>query len=228
MGLEQASSPAVLAHVLRIHSKPLIKRKHRYLIHASAPYWAVGIGLYCLQNAWVTLLLYHGQIVLYIWLAKVDVKRNLLAGFSVKALATTVLPLSFFGPFLYAMFPHILSGGVSLQAWLQAYGLNHRQFLLLIPYFGIIHPILEELHWGRFRGDEHRRWIMCLFFAGYHVLVLARLLSPVWLIISFLVLAGAACLWMILHRRLQGGMIPFLSHWVADMGIIGATYLFAF
>jgi hypothetical protein len=200
----------------------------RDLLHASAPYMAVGIGLYCFRNAWLALLLYHLQIILYAGLFGTDIKKTLFHGFSAGYFLVTVLPLLFFGPLLHTFLPYILKHGVSLQEWLYTHGLSHRSCLLLMPYFGIIHPILEEIHWGRFRGCERRQWLMCFFFAGYHILVLASLLSTIWLIISFLVLAVVACLWTMLYKRLHGGIIPFLSHLVADVGIIGATYLFAF
>ena len=88
---------------------------------------------------------------------------------------------------------------------------------------------LKNINLGlKFREYENQQWIMCFFFAGYHVLVLANLLSYTWLIISFLVLVAVAYLWTILYNKLHGGIIPFLSHFVADIGIIGATYMFAF
>ncbi len=200
----------------------------QYLLHASAPYMAVGIGLYCFRNAWLALLLYHLQIVLCACLFKTEIRRILLQGFSKRHFLVIVLPLLLFGPLLYVLLPYILDEAVSLQAWLCSHGLSHRHYLVLIPYFGLIHPVLEEIHWGKFRACGHRQWVMCVFFAGYHVLVLAGLLGTIWLIVSFLVLALVAWIWMLLHERLQGGMIPFLSHLVADAGIIVAAYLCAF
>jgi len=209
-------------------NKLLDKIRYKRLIQASAPYIAVVIGLYYFRNAWLTLLLYHLQIILYGYLFKTDIKKLLFKGFSIKYFLILVIPLLFFGPLLYKFFPYILNDGTSLKEWLYAYGISNKNFIILIPYFCIVHPVLEEVHWGKSREYGNGQWIIYVLFAGYHILVLANLLSRTWLIISFLVLVGLAYLWAILYKKLNGGIIPFLSHLVADIGIIGVTYAFVF
>lgn len=212
----------------RRYQRQLNGHTYKYLLYAIVPYVAVGIGLYCLQNAAAALLLYHGQILVIAWLDRTDINKSLFFGFSPKALGASVLPLLTFGPLLYLLLPHVLREGVSLQGWLSVYGLSHRRFLLFMPYFGLVHPVMEEIHWGRFRGDPKGQWLMSLCFAGYHILVLAKLLTLFGLIISFGVLTLAAWAWTILYRRLRGGAVPFLAHMLADLGILGAAYVTAF
>lgn len=209
-------------------NKLLDKIRYKHLIQASAPYIAVVIGLCYFRNAWLTLLLYHLQIILYGYLFKIDIKKLLFKGFSAKYFLAFVIPLLFFGPLLYKFFPYILNDSVVFKEWLYANGISSKSFMILIPYFCIVHPVLEEIHWGKFREYANQQWIMYVLFAGYHILVLANLLSRIWLIISFLVLVGVAYLWTVLYKKLNGGIIPFLSHLVADIGIIGVAYAVVF
>lgn len=203
-------------------------KKYIDIFHVLSPYIAILLGLYYLKNAWLSLLLYHFQITIYTIFRKPDIRKLLFWGFSIKHFLIFVLPLLLFGLLLYILFPYILSNNILLKEWLYAHGLNNKNSLILIPYFCLIHPLLEEIHWGKFRESKKHAWIMCIFFAGYHMLVLANLLTPIWLIISFLILVAAAYAWAVLYKRLNGGVIPFLSHIFADVGIIGATYTFIF
>ncbi len=195
----------------------------RDLGQASAPYWAVFIGLYCFRNAWFSLLLYHFQIVLYACFLKPDIKKILCSGFSGKEFLRFVLPVALLGPFLFYFLPVMMCEHVSLAGWLQSYGLTEKTFFWLFPYFGGIHPVLEEIHWSRFRGRGRFSWMMYVLFAGYHVLVLGDVLKPLGLAACFFVLVAAACVWDFLYVKLKGGCIPFLSHLAGDLGIIGAA-----
>jgi hypothetical protein len=203
-------------------------RTYQHLIQAAVPYMAVIIGLYFCHHAWTALLLYHFQIILCACFFKADIRNLLFAGFSLKCFLFFVLPLLFLGPFLYLILPYMINDGVVLKEWLQGYGVSQKSFIILFPYFCTIHPLLEEIHWGKFRKLEKQQDMLFFFFAGYHILVLATLLSYIWLIIGFIVLIIVAWLWAMLFHKLRGGIIPFFSHIAADIGIISAAYVIAF
>ena len=225
----RSTGPLIAAGELNVmRNNKFNNRIYIDIFHALSPYIAVLLGLYFLKNAWFSLLLYHFQIIIYTIFRKPDIRKLLFWGFSIKQFLIFVLPLLLCGLLLYILFPYILSNNILLKEWLYAYGLNNKNFLILIPYFSLIHPLLEEIHWGKFRESKKYAWIMWIFFAGYHILVLANLLTPSWLIISFLVLVAAAYAWAVLYKKLNGGVIPFLSHILADIGIITATYTFIF
>ena len=59
------------------------------------------------------------------------------------------------------------------------------------PYFGLVHPVLERVHWSPLR---ERTPFAHPIFAGYHLLVLSSLLSVSWLLISFALLTTASFL----------------------------------
>ena len=197
-------------------------------LHALVPYAAVFLGLYCFKNAWLTLLLYHALIIFCAVYEKPDTPRILTGGFTLKRFMIFVSPLILFGPLLYILYPHVLSRDVSLADWLLTRGLNKQGFPVFIVYFCAIHPLLEEIHWGKMRADKEHTVLVCAAFAAYHVLVLVRLIHPGGLALCFGVLYVTAYVWTEFSIRFNGGMVPFLSHVAADWGIAGATYAFAF
>ena len=198
------------------------------LIHASAPYFAVLLGLYVFRSGWISIFLYHIQIVIYSCIFKKDLKKILFAGFSLKYFLLFVFPLLLFGPVLYRLFPHIITYDTSFQEWLYNYGLDHRSYIMLIPYFCIVHPVLEEIHWGKFRDNKDQHWTMHFLFAGYHILVLGKILSLPWILLSFSALVLISCVWTALYNNLKGGLVPLVSHTVADVATILSTYYFVF
>jgi hypothetical protein len=92
----------------------------------------------------------------------------------------------------------------------------------MIPYFGLVHPLLEQLHWGPLR--ERTPWAH-VFFAGYHVLVLGSLLRLPWLVLCALLLAGASMAWKHMAKRTGSLGAPVASHVGADLGVILAAWL---
>lgn len=198
------------------------------LIHASAPYLAVLLGLYVFRSGWISILLYHAQIVLCLCFFKTNIKQILFAGFSLKYFLLFVFPLLLLGPTLYCLFPYVIADGTSFREWLYGYGLGHRSYIMLIPYFCIVHPILEELHWGKFRDNKDKHWTMHVLFAGYHVLVIGGILGLPWVFVSFLALILTSYVWTALYDNLKGGIVPLLSHAAADAAIIVSAYYFVF
>lgn len=179
-----------------------------------APYIAVGMFWCVWNNAWLAILAYHVQIVLWNWPAVRSVRlpqarKDLLFA----------LPAVLAGPVLYVLIPLVTR--TELSAWLTAYHLSGTALLLMIPYFGFVHPVLEQIHWHPLR--EASAWSHP-FFAGYHIMVLSSLLTIPWLIVCFCVLVVASFAWNVICQRTRGLAIGVVSHILADLGVVVAAW----
>lgn len=179
-----------------------------------APYIAV-VMFWCVwPNAWLAILAYHAQILLWNWpdLRKVHLpqeRRDLFLA----------LPTVLAGPVLYALLPIITN--TELSAWLDTYHLSGPALVLMIPYFGVVHPMLEQIHWHPLR--ETFAWSHPLF-AGYHMIVLWSLVSLPWLIVCFFVLMGASIFWRLMCHRTRSLTVAVVSHTLADLGVVVAAW----
>lgn len=216
---------------------------------AMAPYAAVAIGLYGLQNAWVAILGYHAQILFWVWRDRRD-RRDprdprdrrdgrgpaapaglftapLKTGWSAPLLLGLGLPGLLLGPVLWVLLDVALRAGLVLGDWLARYGLSGSGWLLFVAYYGLLHPSLEQLHWDRLRRDRRRAGWAHLLFAGYHVLVLMLLLKPVWVAVSFGVLLATSIAWARVREHLGGLAVVAASHTIADAALMVTVYLLA-
>jgi len=179
-----------------------------------APYLSIGLFWLLLENGWLALLGYHAQILFW--------ARGRRPGLPVprgRALLTG-LPSLVAGPALYFLLPHITR--VDLGGWLDRFHVSGWALVLLIPYYGLVHPVLEQRHWGPLRNRTH---LSHLFFAGYHALVLFSLVSVPWLLFGIALLLGASVAWQVLARRTGGMMVPAAIHIGSDLGLITAAWL---
>lgn len=180
-----------------------------------APYLAVLVFWNGLANGWLAILAYHAQILF--WLPKRRAVSPTPVG--IRALKWA-LPMALAGPALYFLLPFITR--VELSAWLSDHRLSGWSLAAMIPYFGLVHPILEQRHWGPLR--ERTAWAHP-FFAGYHALVLASLLSGPWLALCLAVLLVASGAWHVMTMRFGGLTVPTSSHVLADLGVVLAAWL---
>jgi len=180
-----------------------------------APYFAVVIFWCIFSNAWLAILGYHAQAILWSRRTLSDLRRP--HQWQVLWLA---LPAIAAGPLLYWLLPYITR--VELSLWLTNHHLSNFSLLLMIPYFGIIHPLLEQLHWKQLREETP---IAHFMFAGYHMLVLHSLLTVPWMILCFVVLTISSFLWQLMTAKSNSLAAPVLSHVLADLGIIIAAWL---
>jgi hypothetical protein len=180
-----------------------------------APYFAVGIFWCVFSNAWLAMLAYHAQILLWSGRARAGVRKRRSARTMLPALPTAVT-----GPLLYFLLPHLTR--TDLSAWLADHQVSRLSLLLMIPYFGLVHPLLEQIHWAPLREKTPAAHLL---FAGYHVLVLYSLLTPAWLVLCFVALTGASLMWRRLAERTHGLAAPVASHVLADLGVIVAACL---
>ena len=191
-----------------------MNRKCTLWLRLLAPYFAVGVFWIGFSNAWLAILGYHLQIVLWHRFG-----RRLRARITEnRMVCCTSLLAVLAGPVVYFLLPRIAL--VDLAQWLEGYGLRRASLLVMIPYFWVVHPILEQLHWQRLRAETV--WAHA-FFAGYHVLVLYALLPFGWLVVSFLVLLGISLLWHKAGNTAQARWYCRGSHMLADLGIVLAV-----
>lgn len=180
-----------------------------------APYFAVGIFWCILSNGWLALLAYHGQTLFWSRqvvseLRKPSSRRTLL----------TALPMATAGPLLYFLLPYVTH--TDLSTWLENHHLSRLSLILMVPYYGFVHPLLEQLHWTQLR---ERTSFAHPLFAGYHMIVLYSLLSLPWLLLCFAVLVTASLVWQQMTRRSNSLSVAVASHILADLGIITAAYV---
>jgi hypothetical protein len=186
----------------------------RLTLKLLAPYIAVGFFWCFLSNAWLAILAYHVQIVLWSWSSLPQARRTVRA----RDLFLAV-PAILTGPLLYVLLPFITR--VELSAWLSNHHLAGISLLVMIPYFGLVHPFLEQAHWGLLR---ERTPLAHPLFAGYHVMVLSSLLPVPWLVLCFAVLVTASCLWQRVFQRTGTLAVPVVSHMMADLGVVLAAW----
>ena len=195
-----------------------------------APYLAVGVFWCVVPNAWLAILVYHAQIVFW-RLVKHPPRSGAGDGSELGTLTRSApgmrqravflaLPAALAGPLLYVLLPYITH--TELTAWLADHRLTGLGFILMIPYFGLLHPMLEQLHWSRLREETP---VAHLAFAGYHVLVLYSLLTLPWAIFCSAILVSASGIWRFTTDRSGSLMFAVVSHVLADLGIVVAAWL---
>ena len=189
----------------------------RLALKLLAPYLAVGVFWCVFGNAWFAILAYHFQILIWSRDSLKEVKWSLRPGH-----LWIALPAALAGPLLFFLLPYIAH--TELSTWLVQYHLSGAALVVMIPYFGFVHPLLEQMHWAPLRRQSP---VAHLAFAGYHMLVLYSLLTLPWLIISFVVLATASFAWRWMTEHSGGLAVPVLSHVLADLGIIVAAWMMA-
>jgi len=192
-----------------------VSMTEKRILKLMAPYFAVFVFWVLLSNAWLALFAYHAQILFWLKDSRPEVKLRLNRKALLLALPTVVA-----GPVLYFLLPHMTHS--DLPGWLGAHHVSRLTLALMIPYFGLVHPCLEQLHWSRLRDASP---LSHLVFAGYHVIVLYSLLGTPWLVMSFVVLAAASFLWHWMERTADGLTASIVSHVLADLGVIVAAWL---
>lgn len=186
---------------------------------------AVLVGLYLFRSAWTAVLLYHAGIVAFLLMRRrPNVWKRAWAGMRTPLLIPSVLVCAFAAPIVYFMWPWFAASETVLPEWMARYGLTGLSWLLLVPYFSIVHPVLEEIHW-RGLAPEGFVWLCWqdLLFAGYHVLVLFQLIHWPWLFLVFGVLVGSSVFWRWAADRFGGYGLPILTHAAADAGVVVAV-----
>lgn len=187
----------------------------KQLLKLLAPYFAVGLFWCIFKNAWLAILAYHAQILFWsrksIFDIRVPDNKNIIL------LATSMIMV---GPILYYLLPYMTR--IELLSWLEDYHLSRLSLIIMIPYFGLIHPFLEQLHWT---GLRDRTPLAHPVFAGYHMLVLYSLLTIPWLIMLFVVLTAASLIWQQMGKKSNSLLPATMSHILADLGVVVVAWV---
>jgi len=179
-----------------------------------APYLAVCIFWCIFKNGWLAIIAYHIQILLWTrHIPNMSLPKQ-------KKLILVAIPAILAGPLLYFLLPYITQ--TELSIWLQEYHISGLSLALMIPYFGLIHPVLEQIHWESLR---EKTYLSHFAFAGYHILVLYSLLTIPWVIFCFIVLSFTSFMWHKVAQQSKTLAIPIASHVLADLGIIVVAWL---
>lgn len=186
-----------------------------------APWIAVGVFWLWLRSAWATILVYHALILLLSGRSLRDVTR----GWSARLALAVAVPCLLAGPLTLLLLPAMVRTPVG--EWLASYGLSGWALFLMVPYYGLVHPVLEQAHWGPLRARHGLALPASAMFAGYHGLVLSTLMEPVWIAVCIAVLFASSLAWTAIHRRTGGLIVPALSHTAADAGMIVSALLLA-
>jgi hypothetical protein len=189
------------------------------------PYLAVAIGLFWVQNAFLTLLGFHFAILLPLFLARSSIPIKIL--FKSNDLRWVILNILLCGSsgislyFFWSNFGFISD----LPARIEAYDLTPSTWPLFITYFVLVNPLIEEYFWRAYLGSPTRGLYPSDFlYAGFHALILINKMQIGAIIYSLVVLVLAGWFWRQL-ARIEGGLLaPVLGHMVADFTILMAVY----
>ena len=191
------------------------------------PYASVLAGLYWLKSAWAALLLYQFGMAAVLLARKAGpgIGRLHIAAPAIFWLALVSSLLS--GPALYLLWPLVKLPGQGMGEALARFGLQGTSFLLFAACYSSLHPLLEEMYWRL--GDEpgHARYGLDLLFAGYHMLVLAFFLKPIYLGLVFLALASAGMAWRRMVAEHDDRLAAVLVHAAGDISTIAAAAVLA-
>lgn len=186
-----------------------------------APWIAVGLFWLWLRSAWAAILAYHALILLLPGRRLRDVAR----GWNTGLILASVLPCLLAGPLTWLLLPSMVRTPVG--EWLASFGLSGSALYLMAPYYGLVHPVLEQAHWGPLRARPGLALPASAMFAGYHGLVLSTVMEPTWIAVCIVVLFASSLAWTAMQRKTGGLMVPVLSHAAADAGMIVAALLLA-
>lgn len=197
-----------------------------HLLAAWIPYIAVLIGMYIFSSAWLAILLYHAGIGVFLVLDKPSgLWMKMKSGCRTPLLIPGMIICALAAPVVYFFWPWFAVSENILPSWMAYYGLSGWAWVLLIPYFSLVHPVLEEAFW-RELAPQRFTWVcrQDLLFAGYHVLVLFPLMKKPWLVLVFAVLTASSIFWRWSAQRFNGYGLPILTHAVADAGVVIAVH----
>lgn len=126
----------------------------KLILKLLVPWLAVGICWCVLKNGWLAILTYHAQVLFWNreslaqgWNAICERVPSVPGGHTPpfnRRWLFAALPTLLTGPLVCFLLPYITS--TDLDVWLAEYKLTGVSLLLMIPYFGIVHPMLEQLH----------------------------------------------------------------------------------
>lgn len=183
------------------------------------PYLAVFAGMSLLGNAWGALAGFYLSL-LPLLLAEADQVRRFFTPVSFRILLPIALAGLAGGLGLWLVWP--MAGlPPDFPARLERLGLRCADWPLFLACFALLNPFLEEWYWrGALGSNLPLPQPVDFLYAGYHVSILALFAAPGWVLVAFLLLAGAGWFWR-QTVRMTGSLLPAaLSHLLADASIL--------
>lgn len=189
------------------------------------PYLAVALGLYVFHSAMLSIGLYHlGILAVLLLERRWRVTRALARGFHPWLLVAVVAICLIGGGFTFICWP--LLGLPHLADRLARVGLTSNMLPWFLLYFSLINPALEEAFWRGYQSNPSPRPVWNdLWFAGYHLPVLALFMHWYWLPLILCGLVAIAWIWRWLAGSLHGLLTNYISHAAADIGIAVAVLM---
>jgi hypothetical protein len=189
------------------------------------PYATIGIGLLVFHSAWLAIVGYHAGMIAIIYLSgagsrlKESFRGN---GFCIPVIAALAGACG--GTLLYILWPYLgIAGG--LNSYLRSIGLDERTWPAFLAYFIVMNPLIEEYYWRGYLAPVGKGiGLNDLAFSGYHLIVMAGLLEPVWLLAAFVCLTAGAWFWRQMNRLNGGLLASTVSHLTADATVILTIY----
>ena len=188
------------------------------------PYAAVAIGIYCLGSAWVAIISYHIGMLLAVAFGSGchdGTKPRRVSGWWF--LSSLVFAMG--GVALYLLWPYAFAHSTDITGRLTSLGISASIWPYFALYFCCANSLVEELFWRGYLGDESRGLVLNdLAFGGYHALVLAAFAGIIWALPVFVACVFAGWLWRVMRASSGNLVIPMLTHFVADAGIVAAVW----
>lgn len=193
---------------------------------AIPPYLAVWVGLFFFKNAWVAMVGFHVAIVAaLLWLRSAPPIGILIKPAPWKSIVINVLLCLMGGVGLYFLW-NILGVADSLSVQLQQLGISGPTWPVLIAYFSLVNPLVEEYFWrGALGSDALSPYSGDLVYAGYHVLVVWNMAQPQAILLMLFSLVFAGWFWRQIYRRDGSLLTPVLGHMAADLSILLAVFM---
>lgn len=191
------------------------------------PYITIIPGLYIFHNLWIAIVSYHLSILLIVIFGKDQHRfKQLIQGWSFSMSLFATIGCAINGVLIYYLWPFISPAGSDLAITLADLGLNDSNWILLILYYSLITPWLEEFYWRDLLPSKLKYPILSdVFFAGYHVFVLLLFVKPIFAVVAFVTLMIGAYSWRKISEKFDGFLVPVISHTAADISTIVAVYL---
>ena len=188
------------------------------------PYIPVLIGMYLLRSAWIALLLYQAQMVLILSIERQWHHARAMLRCQRILLIAMAITMMFSGVALFSLAP-TLGLTTNLAANASQFGLEGGNWLPFILCFSFTNGWLEELYWRGYLGSASRKlsWFD-LWFAGYHVLVLALFVDWWWALSAMTILIATAWMWRQTVRISDGLLVNVVSHIGVDLSILLAVW----
>ena len=184
---------------------------------------AVLLGMWCFQAAWLAVLIYHLLVLLVTGKParpSLDWQSISPIGWGAVAVAAAA------GPAILILWPWMASTGMELNDRLEFFQMDGWVLWFFIPYFSLVHPVLEERLWRSLDPDPWQLFsLKDLAFAGYHGLVVCWFVQPIWVVLSVGSLTVASMFWRWVTWKSGSRTTALVSHAAADAAIIIAIAL---